>query len=410
MFYGWKLVWLGMLGNFMLLGGAFYIMNAFIEPLTVLRGWTRAEIGLCLGIASFIGALSMSLLGTLAMRVSLRTLMTGGAVTGGLAFIGAGQATSLVTFTLMFIGVWISAQACGGVVANALTARWFVKARGSAFGITNMGTSASGVIVPLLALVLVDTLGVPAAFGLVGGAVLLMAPLCWLMVKEYPADMGLHPDNAVQQPGSASQPREINVSVRSVLRDPNAWIIGITFGVGIMGINGVLSQLKPRFVDMGYASYTAMLLMCTMALFAGIGKVAWGIVCDKSDALISSKALFLCNATTLSLALAPQNAFTVGLFIVGYGLSCGGVYTLLPALIAQVYGKERFLSVYRVIVCFLLLKAFGFLIAGQSHALTGNYDAGYICLAVLLLCCFFSMWKLTPGPAHAGDPAVDIPA
>lgn len=44
-----------------------------------------------------------------------------------------------------------------------------------------------------------------------------------------------------------------------------------------MAVGGVLSQLKPRFVDTGMSSYVAMGFMCLTALLGARGQVRMGL-------------------------------------------------------------------------------------------------------------------------------------
>ena len=115
MFHGWKLSLLGSGGNFLLHGGLIYMMNAFTEPLAAARSWERGDIGVAMSVAALCGALSMPLLSSLSLRMSLRLLMTLGALIGGASVIVMGQARSLGLFTLFFSIAWINAQAFGGV-------------------------------------------------------------------------------------------------------------------------------------------------------------------------------------------------------------------------------------------------------------------------------------------------------
>ena len=160
MFYGWKISLLSMSGNFMLQGTVLYCMNAFMEPLCALNGWTRAELNVGMGLATLVGQIAMPLAAGLCARHSLRRLMTIGAFTGGIATILLGGTTSLPLFTLLFTVAWVSTQICGGVVGNALVSNWFHHFRGRAFGLANAGTSLSGVILPLLSMVLINTFSV----------------------------------------------------------------------------------------------------------------------------------------------------------------------------------------------------------------------------------------------------------
>ena len=102
------------------------------------------------------------------------------------------------------------------------------------------------------------------------------------------------------------------------------------FGIGLMAVGGVLSQLKPRFVDTGMGSYVAMGFMCLTALLGAVGKYAWGWVCDRTTPLFATKLLFLCNALSLACIFLPHTLFNVILFVVGYGVCMGGIWTVFP--------------------------------------------------------------------------------
>ena len=284
MFYGWKLATIGSCGNLLLQGSVFYTMNAFIEPLVELHGWSRAGIGLSMTFASAMMTLSMPIGIMLTNKISIRLLMTLGAFIGGLSYVGLGYVDDIRLFAALFAIVWVCGQICGGVVATMLMNRWFAAYRGRAFGLVNMGTSLSGAFLPFVALVLVDTLGVSWAFSILGGLAFLLFPLCWRIIRNTPEDIGLAVDGVAANPFAAAREEEkvIPMNWRELVTSRQMWIIGVSFGIGLMAVGGVLSQLKPRFVDTGMSSYVAMGFMCLTALLGAVGKYAWGWVCDRS--------------------------------------------------------------------------------------------------------------------------------
>lgn len=407
MFYGWKLAGIGSIGNLMLQGGVLYVMNAFMEPLVATHGWSRAGLSFGMSIASLCGTLSMPLAIALTSHISIRLLMTLGALIGGFAFIGLGHVSQLWAFTALFATVWCCGQACGGVVANVLMGNWFQQFRGRALGIVNMGTSLSGAVLPFLALLLVDSFGVTTAYTLLGSLVLLLAPLSFIMVRDRPGDLGLLMDDL---PGHASSARESApkvpaVSFRDCITDRTAWIMGVAFGVGLLAAAGVVSQLKPRFVDVGMSSYVAMTCMCATAFFGAVGKYMWGWISDKTTPLKASKALFICNALSLSLILLPPSLPAVLLFIVAYGLCMGGIWTLFPAMVVYMYGIRRFPSAYKNLSLFMVLKAAGYSVVGLSFSLTGGYDAAYTLMVVLLGLSFLAVTRIREEEAAEFAPA-----
>lgn len=404
MFHGWKLSLLGSGGNFLLHGGLIYMMNAFTEPLAAARSWERGDIGVAMSVAALCGALSMPLLSSLSLRMSLRLLMTLGALIGGASVIVMGQARSLGLFTLFFSIAWVSAQAFGGVIANILTSRWFERYQGRAFGVCNIGTSLSGAVLPFVLMVLIEHSDVSTAWTIYGCIVLCMAPVCWVMIRDTPEMLGLHVDNL---PGAVSlaPPPTVVVPLRRLLRNASVYRTGLAFGCALMAGSAVMSQLKPGLVDAGFASYPAMTFMCVAALCASLGKYLWGWLCDRCNPVIVARVLMVCNALTLSLVLLPQNVFTVAVFVVAFGTCTGGVWTTLPAVVAFHFGRECFVGVYRVVGTFVLLRAAGYLILGCSHALTGSYDAAFAIFAAILLGCFILTLGLGKVPGEGMRPA-----
>ena len=59
----------------MLQGSVLYCMNAFMEPLCEVHGWTRAGLNLSMGFAALMGQLAMPLAAAISARCSLRRLM-----------------------------------------------------------------------------------------------------------------------------------------------------------------------------------------------------------------------------------------------------------------------------------------------------------------------------------------------
>ena len=65
---------------FLLQGAAIYGMNAFMEPLCEINGWTRAALNVSLGIAAFLARHQCPLLPQSPRVFSLRALMALGAM------------------------------------------------------------------------------------------------------------------------------------------------------------------------------------------------------------------------------------------------------------------------------------------------------------------------------------------
>ena len=368
-----------------------FAINAFLEPLCRLYGWSRTDIATSLAIGSLCSVISVTLLGSLCRRVSLRLLMTLGALIGGLSYSFLGQTADWGLFTLLLTLIWVCGQLCGGCIGNVLICKWFSRHRGRAMGVANMGTSLSGALLPFAALILIQQFSVGAAYVLFGLSVLALAPLCWLVVRNLPEDAGLHADGLPSPPNQPAASRILPLS--ELLKQPRFIIVGLSMGIGLMAAAGVMSQMKPRFVQLGFGDYTAMSLMCLSALCAAVGKYCWGTLCDRFGSPKTARLLLLANIAGLSVAFLPSSFANILLFSVAYGAAFGGFWTVFPALIAHIYGPDRFLSVYRYAYLFVLIQTFGYWVMGFSFDAFGSYQPAYLfflaalCVAFALFCC-----------------------
>ena len=101
-----------------------------------------------------------------------------------------------------------------------------------------------------------------------------LAPLSWFMVRDTPQAMHMHPDGRRHDPPASRKQRAPDTSFTGLLHSPRAFCLGMTFGLALMVSSSVMSQMKPRFVDLGIAPYPAMLLACSAALCAALARGA----------------------------------------------------------------------------------------------------------------------------------------
>lgn len=381
MFYGWKLALLGSSGNFLLQGSTVYIMNAFIDPLNSLYGWTRSDISTIMSCAAIGGGLCMPLFSSLALHLPLKMLMTLGALIGGLSAIYMGITDNLFLFGLCFVLTWASGQAFGGVCANILINKWFNIYKGRAFGICNIGNSFAGAILPIILMYLIQYTNVKFAWITYGSIILCCVPLCLILIKEKPEDINLTPDNL---PLSKSNKNTntveccTEISIFDTLKIKEVYYFGLIFGLMLMCASSVMSQLKLRFTDIGFNSNIAMLLMCSTALCSTIAKYLWGWLCDKFNPIIITRVLACCHILSLSFSFLAPTLINSILFAFTFGLSAGGSWSVMPSVVSYFFGKEKFICMYRVISPFVMLKALGFLIIGFSYTIFGTYNQAYI--------------------------------
>ena len=386
------------LANLLSTGTTFYIFNAFLLPLCEARGWTRAEVNAAPMLGFAVGLLAQFAYGSLFLRVGPRSLMALGSLVSSLAFIFLGRVSDLTAFYALYTLLYLGNGAMNGIVANTVVTNWFVAGRGRALGLATAGMSVSGVVLPYLAMLILESFSLEAAFLAIGILVAGLAPLAWWVVRISPESCGLLPDGLpappAVEPGYEGQapPGVDQWTPRQVLGHGPFWIVGTVFSLAMMGAVGVAYQLAPRFQDLGLDGHQAMLLTACTAALATAGKFLWGWLCDLAEPRKVVAALLAAKALGLGLGLWPDSLVGMWHFIIIFGFAMGGVMSTFPIMAAHLFGRDGFWRVYRLLVFFLAFQGLGYLIMGQSFELTGSYDLAFICFMALdLVACLLAL-------------------
>jgi len=411
------------LANFMATGTGFYIFNALMNPLCDQRGWTRTQLNAAPAIGLVVGILGALLYGTLVTRVGPRILMFLGSIVSGFAFASLGLANKIGHFYLLCVLLYLGNSAMSGIVSNTAVSNWFVEKRGKALGLATAGISLSGAVLPFLAMRILDATNLASVFLRTGLMTWALAPVIWLLVRDWPEEWGMVPDGLPLDGGaggnegyaddrkatrfpnpafirSAGVCQEALWTPAEVFRTQAFWMVGSAYALVLMGTVGVMFQLGPRFVDIGYDRGTAMALLSLTALVATIGKTVWGILCDRYDARRVVALLMAMNGVGLCLALVPESLVALSAFILLFGFAMGGIMSTLPILVADLYGRESFASVSRFMSLFIVLEVGGYLLSGQSFDRTGSYDTAYAAFVLLDLVAAGLVFLASRPPAH----------
>lgn len=269
-------------------------------------------------------------------------------------------------------------------MGNALMSNWFSHFRGIAFGLANSGNSFAGMLLPLVALYMIDNFSLQTTYFTFGIATCLFAPLCWIVIRDTPSALHLHADGRKHDPRRTVQ-NKINTNIKNLLLTPAVWYIGVSFGLALMAGVGLTSQLKPRFSDLGITPYTAMILASISAFSGTAAKYFWGFLCDKASPVTAARLIMLVFSLSFVFLELPTSIWSLGAFGVSFAFCSGGLWVALPAVTASFFGAANFLGVYRIISIFIILRCVGFPIMGFSHDQVGNYDLADLIFFISLL-------------------------
>lgn len=404
MFYGWVMVAVAFVTQFISSGVIFYTFGIALKQWTVEFDAGRFGVSGIHFVLPWAGAAIAPFVGRLASAGHLRLLIPAGAVAAGLGFCAISQATSL--WQLYVIYPLLMAYAAGtlsGVGASTLVVNWFSRTRATALGISQIGASAGGMIMAPLTVSLFSAYGwrsVYLGFGLV---ILGIAPLlAWLIVGR-PADRGLFPDGVAAplapspHADAASASASAGGSARSALRDTNLWLISFITGVGFMLSSVVVTHLVAMATDAGVEPLRASQLLTIMATVAAFGKIVFGRLADRAGVQTAYAVSILLELAALGgILLLPTSLALEGITAV-LGLGIGGNLPLSAALIARTFGPTAFGPMMGMKTMLMTpLVATGTPFAGWIFDETGSYRIAFSVFLGLVLMSLAALWRVRP--------------
>ena len=398
--YGWVVAgttFLTMLAT----AGAMGSPGVLLEPLQRDFGWQNADISFALAVRLVLFGLMGPFAAALMNRFGVRTVAIGAlllisvGLVGSLAMISVWQLV-LLWGVIVGIGTGMTALVLGATVAT----RWFSRRRGLVVGMMTASTATGQLVfLPLLA-ELTERIGWRVALLLVVAIVLLALLAVVLLMRDYPADVGLPPfgDKEIVEPPKQDQ-RLLSllssplVALREASRSSTFWVLFLTFYVCGLSTNGLIQTHWISLCgDFGIAPVGAAGMLAMIGILDLIGTIFAGWLSDRYD---NRWLLFwFYGLRGLSLLYLPFSDFTIiGLSIFGIFYGLDWVATVPPTVKRTVerFGPERATLTFGWIFAGHQLgaatAAFG---AGATRTILGTYlpaiyVAGAMCLVAAML-------------------------
>jgi MFS family permease len=421
-FYGWYIVGVAILVN---IAGTFAFsstLSIFLKPITEELGVSRGAFSLIRTFEIGIAAMIVPLLGPWLDRHGGRGIIVIGVLMEGAGLLLSSLVQTFWQFVLVRCSLVIAGEALlGSLVINVTIAQWFVRKRGRAMGIANLGTGIAKLAIPLIAawlFVLIGWRGTWAVFGIV--APLLVVAPALIFIRRRPEDMGLQPDGeaspqsfeavpAAAQRSANAQPRsvfrEMAWSRSEVLRLPVFWLLVVTFGIASVGIAGLNLHIFSYVTDIGYSPLIAASFMSTIALTQLGSTLVWGILADRLDLRKVSCIQFLIQGVGLVIAIASVDIRLVYLGFFLYGTGLAGSFVLREVIWANFFGRASLGKVRGLSLFFShLFAASGAPFFGFLHDRMGSYIISFtIFSCALFTSAFLILFAKPPMKPSSGE-------
>ena len=397
-FYGWYIVGVAVIAQFVSAGVQAYAIGVFLKPMIQEFGWSRESFSAVQSIATAVMGAIGFFLGGLIDRRGPRLLMVVGGLISGCALLATSHVTSLWQFYLLRgVAQTVGMAMVGNLVVNVTLAKWFVARRGMAISIASLGISLGGVVLTPVVAWWVESYGWRMTWTLLGFMVWLLVLPAALLMRRAPEDAGLLPDGMSEEEArvySATHKRasaisEVQWTRAEAVRTGALWLVIFAYGTALMGLSALLLHLFPFLTDTGFGGSTAAVLFAVYAWAALLCKPVWGLLMDRFHARYLSALGFGLSAVCiigLLAATAVRSVALVSVALAGYGFAIGGMVALQEIVWAGYFGRAHLGEIRAIGMPFtILFSAGGPLLAGVLYDRSGSYSAAFLIFAAFSL-------------------------
>jgi len=384
--YAWVVVW-ACFSSLALIFGVSYSFAAFFASFAAEFAAQRADVAMVFGLCGLIYFVLGVGGGMLADRFGPRAVcMT------GMGFIAAGQlgtslAQSMATVYLCYgvgIGIGIALVYTPSI---ACVQPWFTRRRGLAAGIASAGIGAGTLVVPLLASGAIAWLQWRDALRLLALAVLVLGLSCAALMRRAPA---------AQAAGGTPQVPP-GLTLREALHSRTFWWLYLGAVLAAPSMFVPFAHVSAAARDAGIDTAQAVGLVGLIGIGSLVGRFAVGALADRLGRTLTLVLMQgAMGASYLLWAGAASYPF-FALFALCFGLSYGGIVSLLPALCMDYFGARAVASIIGTLYSGAALgNLLGPVLAGLVFDRTGSYSPVIgACLALSALATAVSARLLT---------------
>lgn len=365
---------------FATLGIPAIMIPVLYAPIIDETGWSRGDVALLTSVKFGVGAVAAYMTGHLVERFGVRPVTIACAVISGCALLLMPLVHSL--WTLYVVGALLGISALGVTTAMKIfVSQWFSRRQGLAIGVSLMGTSCAGVVVPYTTTILAQAVGWRMTCALMSLVIWLVAlPFFIWRARERSNDqMAATAKSDAVSYGAAPEFRQVRFTRPFIV----AAIISFLFGAVDHGLSAHLVIYLDRDLHLGAG--VAAIGFSVVMVMSNIGKLAYGWVFDRFSLKGVAACWFLVSIGVL-MTLPIEGTITLVAFALVYGPTQGGMLISVPVLAKHVFGPRAMARAIAVLTTvFMAGSSAGPAMAGYLHDLLGNYTVAFLLFALAAL-------------------------
>jgi MFS family permease len=408
-FYGWIIVALGFIAEFL----AYGMRTSFsVFYVAILRefGWTRADTALILSAGLVAYGLMAPISGALIDHFGPRKIMPIGVLCLAAGMAASSRANTIRQFGILFALVSIGTCLTGFVPYTAILSRWFVAKRGQVFGLLNAGFGVSFLLVFITGY-LISNYGWQASYVILAALVtIVLFPMEVILLRNHPSEMGQQPDGITSPAGGVlasrntcmevSEKASVEWSLAQALRTYRFWAI-LLANVTFWGIaQQLLIAHQVAFaVDLGVGTAVASAIAAVFGIMTAVGALGGHL----SDRIGRERCFTLgCSIAGLGVMLLIASRYLPSIWLLyGYaviiGLGLGIAGPALTSSTADLFAGRHFGSISGAIMMgFSLGGSVAPWLGGFIFDTTGEYTLAFFVVLVALFLAVGFVWVAGP--------------
>ena len=397
---GWIIIFYSMIMFWFLIGfsidGQNIVIDVFVNMHYQELGYTdptllHAKLLELAMWAGFLGVVAYFVIGRILTKIGAKWLSIVCLTLAGLSYIFYAHSTTLGTYFagLTLVTIFINAAAYLG--GGNLVTQWMPKKKGLANGFTTMGHNlGSALYVPLIA-ALIGAYGMGKGMTITGIAAIVIAIIAIFVIKNYPQEMGQLPDNVTQEVydreyADMSEDGEARWTVGELLKTKEMWLVAIIIGINQMVTTGVMSQMVPRNMELGFSQPKAIALMTVCALVGLGGSFAFGFLDQKLGVKTAVRLFLVWYMIALAVNVTLNNMTGGYICVAMVGVAIGAAANFMTSLPASVFGRHSFDVVYSIYFPIMqIVLMLNYIVNSMALRITGSLRGAYVVFIGLLI-------------------------
>ena len=342
------------------------------------------------GYAGMIAVIGFIIVGQINKKIGPRLTSAICLIISGVTYIGCGNATSVMFYTVCMTLCATGMMSAGYVAGGTLVANWFPKKKGIVMGYTTMGHNFASAFYVAIMTGLIATMGsMNKASWLPGVAAIILGIVGFIFMRNTPQERGINPDNVSDEVYASEYDTaedDSDWTTIKLLKTKETWFAAIFTGLFQICSVGVMQQLVTRNIrDFGMTQGAALTLMTIVALIGVFGSWIIGVIDQKigTKKTMQFFGIWYAAALVINVLAKGQVGLLFYLSILMIGMGIGGSANFTTSLPTSIFGRQGFDKVNSVVFPIQgFVTAWCFVVNGIVTNVIGNLSVAYIIFAV----------------------------